>query len=57
MSPEPQPRRLRIFDDWLDLEAPEHDPQKLRAHLDSDEGFAAFKEDPKRVLADHNLSI
>lgn len=56
-SPKPQHVKLTVDGDSVDIQKPGHDPDKLRDYLESDEGFAAFKADPKSVLADHNLSI
>ncbi len=49
--------QLIIDGETVDIQTPEHDAERLRDYLNSQAGFAAFKSDPKGVLADHNLSI
>jgi hypothetical protein len=49
--------QLTVNGEAVDVHKPGHDADQLRVYLESDAGFAAFKADPKRVLADRNLSI
>ena len=57
MAKQPQHFQLTFDGESVDIQKSGHDEAELRAYLGSDEGFAAFKADPKRVLADRNLSI
>jgi hypothetical protein len=49
--------QLTVDGESVDVHKAGHDADQLRAYLESDQGFAAFKADPKRVLADRHLSI
>lgn len=57
MPKQPQHIQLTVDGESVDIQKPGHNADQLRAYLDSDEGFAAFKADPKKVLANRNLSI
>lgn len=49
--------QLTVNGETVDIHKSGHDADQLRRYLDSDAGFAAFKANPKKVLADRGLSI